>query len=80
MPDRRPITGIDVHGGLRIRFEGEAAAYSASGYTKVREDVEAYRDELRRRLEWVQHWLIQYRRQSGEQMERAQATGTSGGE
>lgn len=65
------LTGLDIHGDLRIRREGEQALYSSSGTARVPEDVADYVRDLRVRMEYAQAWVIQWRRQHGEVMERA---------
>jgi hypothetical protein len=76
------MTGIHVSGGLHIRLlaEGElrraawspepGAAWSPEPGVNPRAEVEREIARLRQRLDDLLAWLIQYRRDHGEVMER----------
>ena len=52
------VTGLDVHGGLRIMFDGPVPLLSKEpGVVSPARDVEAYVVRLRERIEFAERWL-----------------------
>ena len=60
MPE--PLTGIDIHGGLRVRLESHArtigAAYSAEPGVDPDADVDRYIARVRQVLDYVVAWRL----------------------
>jgi hypothetical protein len=69
-PDEE-LRGLDVSPDTRIRFDGGVARWSSSWpEAVVAGEVKDWIRRQRIALAYAEAWLVQYRRQHGEQMEQ----------